>query len=117
MATPSVYQAGLAAISGRTHFKLATVCCCKMLNTVITTRKSDICYRLAGTGQQYSCMIQTDLRQVLMGRNIHYAFKYAAEMERAYITMLRQLLQRNILSKIFQHVVFCIFNRPQVKLF
>ena len=62
-------------------------------------------------------MAQSDFRQVLMWRYIHYAFKNAAEMKRAYKAMLRQLLKRNVLAKILKNILFSIFNSAQVKLF
>src|SRR5690242_14327414 len=90
---------------------------CKMFRTIKTAGVSYVCNRLISCGEQDLCMIQSNFGQILMWRDIHYRFENATKMKRAHQAMLCQLLQRNVLTKIFKDVSSCIFDCAQVKLF
>jgi len=62
-------------------------------------------------------MIQSYAREILVWRDIHDGFENSAKMKRAYQAMLGELLQRNIIGKIFKNICPGVFNCRQMVLF
>jgi len=62
-------------------------------------------------------MVETDLRKILVWCYLHHCFEDPAEMEQAYATMFRELLQPDILIEVGEHVVLRLFDRDKMKFF
>jgi len=106
----------LLAVSGRIYPEALPVYCGKMLQAIETTGKSDVSDGLTGSSQQNFCMVQPYFCKILVRRNIHNAFKNAAEVKRTYQAMLCQLLKQDVLIEVLKNIALCFFNGAKMKL-
>ena len=89
----------------------------KMFDAVEAGGERNVRHREICILKVHGCILQPHMQQELMRGVAGEGAEDAAEMEGAYMAMLRQVLERYIVVEMLHQIGFCALYRAQVVLF